>query len=75
MILPCVCVPMLLSLRLSLDRTTERRLTRTSTPQDYKKMRVKQLRAILAERGAVCVGCYEKSDYVRRCKETEHLEL
>ena len=43
--------------------------------QDYKKMRVKQLRAILAERGAVCVGCYEKSDYVKRCKETEHLEL
>lgn len=42
---------------------------------DYSKMRIKQLRNILAERGIECVGCIEKSDFVRRCKETEHMEL
>mmetsp|Transcript_12315 Transcript_12315/g.39386 ORF Transcript_12315/g.39386 Transcript_12315/m.39386 type:complete len:169 (+) Transcript_12315:39-545(+) len=42
---------------------------------DYAKMRIKQLRNILAERGVDCVGCIEKTDFVRRCKETEHMEL
>jgi len=42
---------------------------------DYSKLRVKQLRRILAERGVGCKGCLEKGDYVRKAKETEHLEL
>ncbi|CAM9271275.1 unnamed protein product [Choristocarpus tenellus] len=42
---------------------------------DYNKLRVKQLKGILADRGVACNGCLEKSDYVKRCKETEHLEL
>lgn len=42
---------------------------------DYSKMRVKALKKILAERGVECVGCLEKPDYVRRCKETEHMEF
>ena len=42
---------------------------------DYNKLRVKQLKGILADRGVDCEGCLEKSDYVARCKTTEHLEL
>lgn len=42
---------------------------------DYSKLRVKQLKGILADRGVDCNGCLEKSDYVARCKATEHLEL
>lgn len=42
---------------------------------DYNKLRVKQLKGILADRGVDCDGCLEKSDYVARCKATEHLEL
>ena len=42
---------------------------------NYKKMRVKHLRQILADRGVTCTGCTEKSEFVRKCKETEHLEL
>lgn len=42
---------------------------------DYNKLRVKQLKGILADRGVDCEGCLEKSDYVARCKATEHLEL
>ena len=42
---------------------------------DYGKLRVKQLKSILNERGVKCVGCLEKSDYVKKCKETEHLDL
>ncbi|KAG5178299.1 armet protein [Tribonema minus] len=42
---------------------------------DYNTLRVKALKSILAERGARCDGCIEKSDYVKRCKETENMEL
>lgn len=42
---------------------------------NYKKLRVKQLKAILRNRGVECTGCLEKSDYIRRVKETEHMDL
>ncbi|CAM9455197.1 unnamed protein product [Discosporangium mesarthrocarpum] len=42
---------------------------------DYNKLRVKQLKGILSDRGVDCNGCLEKSDYVKRCQTTEHLEL
>lgn len=41
--------------------------------QDISKLRVKQLKQILAERGVECVGCVEKEEFVKRVKETEHL--
>lgn len=41
--------------------------------QDLSKMRVKQLKAILSERGTECKGCVEKDEYIRRVQETEHL--
>ena len=40
---------------------------------NYKKMRVKQLKQILRERGVSCRGCVDKGQYVKKCKDTEHL--
>ena len=42
---------------------------------DVSKLRVKQLKKILADRGVECVGCLEKRDFVKRVKETGHMEL
>lgn len=42
---------------------------------DYGKLRVKQLKTILDQRGVKCTGCTEKSDFVNKCKATEHLEM
>ena len=42
---------------------------------DYSKMRVRDLKRILANRGVACKNCVEKSEFVKRCKETAHLEL
>ena len=42
---------------------------------DYNSMRVKQLKTLLDQRGVRCSGCTEKSDYVKKCQETEHLDL
>lgn len=36
---------------------------------DVSKLRVKQLKQILMERGLTCDGCLEKGDYVRRVQE------
>jgi hypothetical protein len=41
--------------------------------KDLSKMRVKQLRRILADRGLECKGCVEKSEFVKKVLETEHL--
>lgn len=42
---------------------------------NYNKLRVKQLKTLLDQRGVKCSGCTEKSDFVKRCQETEHLEM
>ncbi len=42
---------------------------------DYGKMRVKQLREILNDRGVECVACTEKSEYIEMVKKTNNLEL
>ncbi|GBG32977.1 Mesencephalic astrocyte-derived neurotrophic factor-like [Hondaea fermentalgiana] len=44
---------------------------------DYTKLRVKDLKKILADRGVQCSGCLEKEEFVKRCLETEdlHTEL
>jgi hypothetical protein len=41
--------------------------------QDISKLRVKQLKAILSERGVECKGCVEKEEFIQRVMETEHL--
>ncbi len=42
-------------------------------PKDLSKLRVKQLKSILADRGVECVGCVEKDDFVKKVQETEHM--
>lgn len=42
---------------------------------DYNSMRVKQLKTLLDQRGVKCQGCSEKSEFVKRLQETEHLEM
>jgi len=41
---------------------------------NYKKMRVKQLKQILRERGVSCRGCVDKRQFVKKCESTEHLQ-
>jgi len=41
--------------------------------QDLSKLRVKQLKSILADRGVECKGCLEKDEFIRKVQETEHL--
>jgi len=41
--------------------------------KDITKLRVKQLKSILADRGVECTGCIEKDEFVRKVQETEHL--
>lgn len=36
-------------------------------------MKVKELREILNQRGVKCTGCSEKSDFVKKCQETDHM--
>jgi hypothetical protein len=38
-------------------------------------MKVKELKTLLVQRGVQCVGCSEKSDFVKKCQETEHMDL
>lgn len=38
-----------------------------------KKMKVSELKKMLADRGQVCDGCAEKADYVDRVAETQHM--
>lgn len=41
---------------------------------DYQKLKIKDLKKILADRGTKCTNCLEKSEFVKRCQETEDLE-
>lgn len=47
--------------------------TESMEKQDISKLRVKQLKQILADRGVECKGCVEKEEFVKRVQETEHL--
>ena len=42
---------------------------------NYNKMRVKELKTLLDQRGVKCSGCTEKTDFVKKCQETEHLDI
>jgi mesencephalic astrocyte-derived neurotrophic factor len=41
--------------------------------KDISKLRVKQLKSILADRGVECKGCVEKEEFIKMVQETEHL--
>ena len=47
--------------------------TENMEKKDISKLRVKQLKKILADRGVDCKGCVEKEEFVKRVQETEHL--
>ena len=42
---------------------------------NYNSLKVKELKAILDQRGVKCSGCTEKSEFVKKCQDTEHLEI
>eukprot|EP00566_Odontella_aurita_P037112 CAMPEP_0113529998 /NCGR_PEP_ID=MMETSP0015_2-20120614/2698_1 /TAXON_ID=2838 /ORGANISM="Odontella" /LENGTH=126 /DNA_ID=CAMNT_0000428677 /DNA_START=897 /DNA_END=1277 /DNA_ORIENTATION=+ /assembly_acc=CAM_ASM_000160 len=42
--------------------------------KDLSKLRVKQLKSILANRGVECKGCIEKEEFIKKVQDTEHLE-
>jgi mesencephalic astrocyte-derived neurotrophic factor len=42
---------------------------------NFKKMRVKQLKGLLSERGATCNGCTEKADFIKKVKQVLKDEL
>ena len=41
--------------------------------KDLSKLRVKQLKSILADRGVECKGCLEKEEFIKKVQDTEHL--
>lgn len=47
--------------------------TEKMEPKDLSKLRVKQLKAILSERGVECKGCIEKEEFIKKVQDTEHL--
>lgn len=47
--------------------------TETLETKDLSKLRVKQLKQILSERGVECKGCVEKDEFIKKVQETEHL--
>lgn len=47
--------------------------TKKMEKKDLSKLRVKQLKSILADRGVECKGCAEKSEFIQMVQDTEHL--
>jgi hypothetical protein len=43
--------------------------------QDFGAMRVARLREMLAAQGEECVGCVEKTDYIRKLREIGERQL
>jgi len=48
-------------------------VTEKMEKQDLSKLRVKQLKSILLDRGVECRGCVEKEEFVKKVQDTEHL--
>merc|ERR1711865_823876 len=42
--------------------------------KDIKGMKIRELKAVLKERGVGCKGCASKSEYAKKVKETNHLD-
>lgn len=47
--------------------------TENMEKKDLSKLRVKQLKQILGDRGVECKGCLEKEEFIKKVEETEHL--
>nr|CCA14058.1 SSP4 [Albugo laibachii Nc14] len=57
------------------DVCTIRYDVKVNEDTDFTKLRVKQLKAILNGRGVQCVGCVEKDEFIKKIRETQHMEL
>uniref|UniRef100_A0A7S0C2I3 Mesencephalic astrocyte-derived neurotrophic factor homolog n=1 Tax=Proboscia inermis TaxID=420281 RepID=A0A7S0C2I3_9STRA len=42
--------------------------------KDLTKLRVKQLKSILGDRGVECKGCIEKEEFIKKVEDTAHLD-
>lgn len=51
------------------------KVAQDSSAQDISKLRVKQLKQILNDRGVDCNGCLEKADFVKKVMDTAHMDL
>eukprot|EP00052_Salpingoeca_macrocollata_P021135 m.180497 g.180497 ORF g.180497 m.180497 type:complete len:189 (+) comp21467_c0_seq1:751-1317(+) len=75
----CLLLPLLLVLVLSFAAfgLAEPDVSEETAPkyslEDLNKMRVKELRGMLAERGVECKACSEKSEIVKKVFESQHL--
>jgi len=49
--------------------------TKRMNLEDVSKLRVKQLKSILADRGVECKGCVEKAEFVKMVQDTEYLRV
>jgi len=47
--------------------------TKNMEKKDITKLRVKQLKSILLDRGVECKGCVEKEEFIKMVQDTEHL--
>merc|ERR1711976_894656 len=47
--------------------------TQNLEKKDLSKLRLKQLKQILSERGVECKGCVEKEEFIKKVQDTEHL--
>jgi hypothetical protein len=47
--------------------------TQNLEKKDLSKLRVKQLKQILSERGVECKGCVEKDEFIKKVQDTEHM--
>ena len=53
---------------------SEKKLTPEELTASYQKMKVKELRRVLNDRGVECKGCTEKKEFVKKVIDTMHLE-
>lgn len=75
LVLPLVVVIVLALSGAAVVHAEEPAATETTEAPNFKTMRIKELRAILEERGVECRGCAEKADYVERAAEVYHLPV
>jgi mesencephalic astrocyte-derived neurotrophic factor len=47
--------------------------TQNLEKKDLSKLRVKQLKQILSDRGVECKGCVEKEEFIKMVQDTEHM--
>jgi len=67
-----ICILFLFYVRQGLSNDQE---TNEISDGEISKMKIKDLRLFLADRGLECFGCAEKSDFVEMAKKNKHIPL